>query len=127
MKLLLAVLLVGTVVAQDGGPGSVGDALAVTTVAPDSGNTTEAILSAIILILGTLLKVYAGWNKKNDAIASTLIRGIEAAANSATVKAAVRSLAAEEGHTSIIHKKVKKVTEEGKAGDDAPVAPTQAF
>ena len=125
MKLLAAVLLIGwTVVAQDVRVDSQPpltqaqqDALAVTTV--DSGdNRVEVILTAVITVLGILLKVYHGWNAKNDAIATTLIRGIEAAGNSATVKAAVRTLAAEEGNTSILHKKVQKVTE-----NDTPTTP----
>jgi len=98
---------------------------------PDS-NTVEAILTTIIFILGVLVKVYSGWNKKNDAIANTLIRGIEVAANSATVKAAVKAIAAHEGQTTFLHRKVQKVVADDAAAaapptptDDAPSMPLQ--
>lgn len=122
MKLLLLVALVGwTVVAQEPRPLTAEEKAhdaAILQFDPDDSNTTEAILTTIIAVLGVLLKVYAGWNRKNDAIAKTLIRGIEMAANSSTVKAAVRTLAAEEGNTSIIHKKVQKTI----ANDATPPA-----
>ena len=113
MKLLLVVLLlVGwTVVAQDKPlTPAEQDALAIpsTGLPSDDTPTLEVVLSSVIAILGILLKVYASWNSKNDTIAQTLIRGIEVAGNSSTVKAAVRALAAEEGNTAIIHKKVQK-------------------
>ena len=86
---------------------------------PD-GNTVEAILGTIIAVLGVLLKVYASWNKKNDAIAQTLIRGIEIAGRT-DVKEVVRGLAAEEGQTTFLHKKVQKVT--ANACDPIPPSP----